>query len=172
MILYRKKMRQSQEFDQNLISLLPKMRGWAMALTRNRAAADDLIQDAASKALAAHASFMPGTNFSAWVHRIMVNHFISGVRGRPAFTDFEDVPEVAVPAAHEDRIALRELGWAMERLPPDQRQALSLVVLEDRSYEDVSDTIGEAVGTLKSRVHRARVQLRSHMMGDRPMITA
>ena len=162
----------SQEFDVQLISLLPKMRGWAIALTRNSAAADDLLQDTASKALAAHDSFIPGTNFSAWVYRIMVNHFISGMRGRRAFAEMEDVPEIAVPAAHEDRIALRELGWAMERLPPDQRQALSMVVLQEKSYDDVSEATGEPVGTLKSRVHRARVQLRSHMMGEQPMIAA
>jgi len=162
----------SQGFDAQLISLLPKMRAWAMALTRNSAAADDLLQDTASKALAAHDSFMPGTNFSAWIHRIMVNHFIGGMRGRRAFADIGDAPEVAVPAAHEDRIALRELAWAMERLPPDQRQALSMVVLQEKSYEDVSEATGEPVGTLKSRVHRARLQLRSHMMGEQPMIAA
>jgi len=162
----------TQEFEGQLTALLPKMRGWAKALTRNHAAADDLSQDAAIKALAARDSFVPGTNFSAWVHRIMVNHFISGVRGRRVFAEMDDIPEVAVPAAHEDRIALRELGWALERLPTDQRQALSMIVLQEKSYEDASEATGEAVGTLKSRVHRARLQLRSHMTGERPMLAA
>ena len=70
----------SCEFKDQLTALLPKMRGQALALTRNRVAAEDLVQDVAMKALAASESFVPGTNFSAWVHRIMTNHFISCVR--------------------------------------------------------------------------------------------
>src|ERR1700742_4070001 len=65
------------EFNEQLISFLPKMRVWALALTRNRAAADDLAQDVAAKVLIAQNYFIPGTNFSAWVHRIMINQFIS-----------------------------------------------------------------------------------------------
>jgi RNA polymerase sigma-70 factor, ECF subfamily len=73
----------SCEFQDQLTAFLPKMRVWAMALTRNRAAAEDLVQDVAMKALAASESFAPGTNFSAWVHRIMTNHFIFR-RAKPA----------------------------------------------------------------------------------------
>ena len=68
--------------------------------------------------LVAQDGFVPGTNFSAWIHRIMINHFISGVRSRREFTDMDSVPEVAVQPAHEDRTALRELGWALDSLPP------------------------------------------------------
>ena len=71
-----------KNFDEQLIEFLPKMRIWALALTRNRAAADDLTQDVATKALLAQDCFTPGTNFSAWVHRIMVNHFITSVRNK------------------------------------------------------------------------------------------
>jgi RNA polymerase sigma-70 factor (ECF subfamily) len=155
-----------QDFHEQLIAFLPKMRVWALALTRNRAAADDLIQDVAAKALAAQDCFIPGTNFSAWVHRIMINHFISSVRSRREFTDMENVPELPVPAAHEDRTALRELGWALDRLPHDQREALFMIVLQERSYEDAAEATGCAIGTLKSRVHRARLQLRAFLMGE------
>src|ERR1700759_5705022 len=113
-----------QEFNEQLISFMPKMRVWALALTRNRAAADDLTQDVATKALVARDCFVPGTNFSAWVHRIMINHFISSVRNRREFTDMDSIPELPVPAAHEDRTALRELGWSVDRLPADQRESL------------------------------------------------
>ena len=71
-----------QEFHEQLTEFLPKMRIWALALTRNRAAAEDLTQDVATKALIAKDCFIPGTNFSAWVHRIMINHFISSVRSK------------------------------------------------------------------------------------------
>jgi RNA polymerase sigma-70 factor (ECF subfamily) len=155
-----------QDFHEQLISFLPKMRVWALALTRNRAAADDLTQDVATKALVAKDCFIPGTNFSAWIHRIMINHFISSVRNRREFTDMENMPEVPVQAAHEDRTALRELGWALNRLPIDQREALFMIVLQEKSYEDAAEVTGCAIGTLKSRVHRARLQLRSFLTGE------
>jgi RNA polymerase sigma-70 factor, ECF subfamily len=155
-----------QEFHEQLISFMPKMRVWALALTRNRAAADDLTQDVATKALVAKDCFIPGTNFSAWVHRIMINHFISSVRSRREFTDIENMPEIQVAAPHEDRAALRELGWALTRLPQDQREALYMIVLQEKSYEDAAEMTGCAIGTLKSRVHRARLQLRAFLMGD------
>ncbi len=62
--------------------------------------------------------------------------------------------------------ALRELGWALNRLPRDQREALYMIVLQEKSYEDAAEMTGCAIGTLKSRVHRARLQLRSFLMGD------
>jgi RNA polymerase sigma-70 factor (ECF subfamily) len=155
-----------QDFQDQLITYLPKMRIWAQALTRNRAAAEDLTQDVAAKALAASDSFVPGTNFSAWVHRIMVNHFISGARNRREFAGMETIPDTPVPAAHEDRAALRELGAALNRLPADQRQALYMIVLEEKSYEDAAEVTGCAIGTLKSRVHRARLHLRSWLAGE------
>lgn len=157
---------QRQDFHEQLIEFLPKMRVWALALTRNKAAADDLTQDVATKALVAKDCFIPGTNFSAWVHRIMINHFISSVRNRREFTDVDSVPEFAIPAAHEDRTALRELGWALDRLPPDQREAIFMIVLQEKSYEAAAAVTGCAIGTLKSRVHRARLQLRAYLTGE------
>ena len=102
----------SQDFQQQLIEFLPKMRVWALALTRNKAAAEDLTQDVATKALVAKDCFTPGTNFSAWVHRIMVNHFISSVRSRREYTDMDTVPEVPVPGGPRGpyRIARTRLG--------------------------------------------------------------
>lgn len=155
-----------QEFHEQLTDFLPKMRVWALALTRNRAAADDLAQDVATKALVAKDCFIPGTNFSAWIHRIMINHFISGVRSKREFTDMDTVPDVAIQPAHEDRTALRELGWALDRLPPDQREALFMIVLQEKSYETAAQLTGCAIGTLKSRVHRARLQLRAYLTGE------
>jgi RNA polymerase sigma-70 factor (ECF subfamily) len=162
----------TQQFHDQLISFMPEMRVWALALTRNRAAADDLTQDVAIKVLAAQDCFVLGTNFSAWVHRIMINHFISSVRSKREFTDLENMAEVAVAATHEDREALRELGWALSRLPADQRKALFMIVLQENSYEDAAEQTGCAIGTLKSRVHRARLQLRAYLMGDETRMAA
>ena len=163
---------QHQDFQDQLIAFLPKMRVWALALTRNRAAAEDLTQDVATKALVARDCFIPGTNFSAWVHRIMINHFISSVRNRREFTDMDSMPDLPVPAAHEDRTALRELGWALNCLPADQREALFMIVLQEKSYEAAAEVTGCAIGTLKSRVHRARLQLRVYLTGEQPQSKA
>jgi len=159
-------MQRSTEFHNELTSLLPRMRVWALTLTRNSAEADDLVQDVAAKALAAHEAFTLDTNFSAWVHRIMVNHFISGRRQRREFSFVEEMPETPVRASHEDRLALLELSHVLPRLPRDQLQALSQIALQEKSYEEIAGQTGEAVGTLKSRVHRARGQLRSFLDGE------
>src|SRR3978361_1340988 len=84
-----------QEFHDQLVPFRPKMRVWALALPRNRAAADDLTQDVATKALVAQDCFTPGTNFSAWVHRIMINHFISSVRRKREYNVMEHMTETA-----------------------------------------------------------------------------
>jgi RNA polymerase sigma-70 factor, ECF subfamily len=156
----------SCEFQALLTGFLPKMRIWAMALTRNSSAADDLVQDVAIKTLMASESFEPGTNFSAWVHRIMLNHFISSVRKQREYNDLDQVAEVGIRASQEDRTDLRELSTAIQRLPEEQKEALHLIAVEERSYEEVSGATGCAIGTLKSRVHRARMQLRSEMFGE------
>ncbi len=156
----------SCEFQDQLTSFLPKMRVWAMALTKNRAAAEDLVQDVAMKALAASESFAAGTNFSAWVRRIMTNHFISGVRGRREYCALDKMPEVGIPAAQHDRTELRELNVAFQRLPREQKEALRMIGIEEQSYEEAAGATGCAVGTLKSRVHRARLNLRSQMHGE------
>ena len=156
----------SREFHNQLTDFLPKMRIWAMALTRNRTVAEDLVQEVAMKVLMACDSYLPGTNFSAWVHRIMVNQFITNVRRQREYNDLDQIPEVGVRGAQEEQSDLRELNIAFQRLPEDQKDALRLIAVEERSYEEVSDTTGCAIGTLKSRVHRARQQLRSAMSGE------
>jgi RNA polymerase sigma-70 factor (ECF subfamily) len=156
----------SREFQDRLTAFLPKMRVWAMALTRNRTAAEDLVQDVAMKALAANESFVPGTNFSAWVHRIMTNHFITGVRRRREYSDLDQMPEVGIPAKQHDRTELRELNVAFQRLPRVQQEALRMIGIEEQSYEEAAGATGCPVGTLKSRVHRARLNLRSLIYGE------
>jgi RNA polymerase sigma-70 factor (ECF subfamily) len=158
----------TQVFHDQVIAILPKLRVQALALTRNRAAAEDLVQDAVCNALSAADSFIPGTNFAAWMHRILRNRFISNLRKRRDTTDIDDVPAAtfATPAPHEDRMALKELAAAMNRLPTDQREALVMVVIHGMSYETLAESTGCAVGTAKSRVFRARRQLEAWLMGE------
>jgi RNA polymerase sigma-70 factor (ECF subfamily) len=158
----------TRDFHDQVIAILPKLRIQALALTRNRAAAEDLVQDAVCNALSAQQSFIPGTNFPAWMHRILRNRFISNLRKRRDTTDIDDVPSsvFATEAPHEDRLALKELAQAMTRLPADQREALVMVVVHGLSYEALAESTGCAVGTAKSRVFRARRQLESWLLGE------
>ena len=156
-------------FHHQIIAIMPKLRVQALALTRNRAGAEDLVQDAVCNALSAQESFIPGTNFAAWMHRILRNRFISNLRKRRDTTDIDDVPSsvFATDAPHEDRLALKELGKAMNRLPADQREALVMVVVHGMSYEALAEATGCAVGTAKSRVFRARRQLEAWLYGEK-----
>lgn len=158
----------TSDFHADLVAFLPKLRIQALALTRNRAAADDLVQDAAMNALAAQHSFTPGTNFRAWMYRILRNRFISGLRKRREIMDIDDAPpaSLAVQAGHEDRLALQELQRALGELQPIQREALFMVVLQGMSYEEVGEATGCAVGTAKSRVFRARQHLAARLLGE------
>ncbi len=156
------------DFHDQVIAILPKLRVQALALTRNRASAEDLVQDAVCNALSASESFIPGTNFPAWMHRILRNRFISNLRKRRDTTDIDDVPAAffACDAPHEDRLALKELSKAMNRLPTDQREALVMVAIQGMSYEALAESTGCAVGTAKSRVFRARRQLEIWLLGE------
>ena len=155
-------------FNDQVVSIMPKLRIQALALTRNRAAAEDLVQDAVCNALAAHASFIPGTNFPAWMHRIVRNRFISTLRKRRDTSDLDALPEAALASnpAHEDCLALKDLGRAMMRLPADQREALVMVVLHGMSYDMLAEATGCPVGTAKSRVFRARRHLEAWLLGE------
>ena len=155
-------------FHDEMLAILPRLRVQALSLTRNRAAADDLVQDAVCNALAAQHSFTPGTNFSAWMHRILRNRFISDLRKKRETSNIDDVPASAVAASgsHEDRLVVKELAEAMNRLPADQREALVLVVMQGMSYDELAAATGRAVGTAKSRVFRARRQLATWLYGE------
>lgn len=155
-------------FHDQVIAILPKLRVQALALTRNRTAAEDLVQDAVCNALAAQDSFIQGTNFGAWMHRILRNRFISDLRKKRETTDIDDAPQstLAVAARHDDRLSLMELDAALARLPDDQREALVLGVIEGMSYQELAEMSGCAVGTAKSRVFRARRQLEVWLTGE------
>lgn len=156
------------EFEKQLVAMLPKLRVQALALTRNGTAANDLVQEAVKNALAARDSFQMGTNLAAWLHRILKNQFITELRRKRPSCGIDDAPEAsfAVHAGHEDGLLLKELSRVLGRLSPDHREALVMVVVHDMSYEQIAEATGCAVGTAKSRVHRARLLLRSWLMGD------
>ena len=155
-------------FHEQLVAILPRLRVQAVSMTRNRADADDLVQAAVSNALAAQHSFTPGTNFGAWMFRILRNRFLSDIRRRRDTCDMDNAPSEALarPAAQEDNLALRELRRRLTDLPPDHRTALMLVTVQGMSYEEAAEVMGCAVGTAKCRVFRARRQLEAWLVGE------
>ncbi|EHM03236.1 Sigma-70 region 2 [Acetobacteraceae bacterium AT-5844] len=157
-------------FHDQLVALLPRLRVQAVSMTRNRADADDLVQAAVSNALAAQHSFTPGTNFGAWMFRILRNRFLSDIRRKRDTCDMDNAPAEALarPAAQEDNLALRELRMRLADLPTDHRTALMLVTVQGMSYEEAAAVMGCAVGTAKCRVFRARRQLEAWLVGEQP----
>lgn len=155
-------------FHDQLVAILPRLRVQAVSMTRNRADADDLVQAAVSNALAAQASFTPGTNFGAWMFRILRNRFLSDIRRKRDTCDMDSAPAEALarPAAQEDSLALRELRRRLADLPADHRTALLLVTVQGMSYEEAAAVMECAVGTAKCRVFRARRQLEAWLTGE------
>ena len=154
-------------FHEMLMAALPRLRVHATALTRNRPEADDLVHDAVTRALRHRSSFEMGTNFAGWMHRILRNRFISLRRQRREHIHLDDVSGVldGAGASHEHRLILQELAAMLTDLSSECREALILVAVEGRSYQEVANLQGCAVGTTKTRVFRARQQLKTQLLG-------
>lgn len=159
------------DFHDLMMAALPSLRQQALALTRNRADADDLVQTAVANALAAKASFEPGTNFRAWMGSILRNRFLSDCRRRRPTASIEDAPpaSLARSGGQEESLAMKELQHHLARLPADQRLLLMMISVQGVSYEEASVQMGIPVGTLKARVSRTRAQLRSWILGEGPV---
>ena len=146
------------DFDTDLTQLLPRLRVYALSLTRDSVRADDLVQQTIVRSLAGRASFRPGTNFPGWLFRIQRNEFISGLRRqRPTVPVDTAIAESLSHPAHQDSgLVMREFVSAFAKLAPTQREALLLAVLEGLPYEVIAQHTGVSVGTVKSRISRAR----------------
>lgn len=158
----------STEFCAQLTACLPRMRSFARFLCRRDDLADDLVQDTVVRALTAAHQFQPGSNFKAWIFTIMHNQNISNFRRkRPQIASAEvDNPSTCQIAPNQiDALILRDLDSAMRKLAPAQREALVLVVVNGLSYEDAAQVCNCAIGTIKSRVARARTALQDMLMG-------
>jgi RNA polymerase sigma-70 factor, ECF subfamily len=145
-----------------LVGFIGPMRAFAYSLTRNHAQADDLVQDALVRAWRGIESFQPGTNMQAWLFTIVRNTFYSD--RRKARREVEDVDgvlagQLSEKPRHDGVLAFNEFMGAFGQLPVEQREALSLVGASGFSYEEAAATCGVAVGTIKSRVNRARARL-------------
>lgn len=145
-----------------IIRHLPRMRAFAVSLTHNASAADDLVQDTIVKAWRAFDSYEPGTNLQAWLFTILRNIFYSDVRKarRELLSSQDQLSEHLTSHDHGDnQIALIDFERALRTLPADQREALVLVGAFGLSYEDAAATCGVPIGTIKSRINRGRARL-------------
>jgi RNA polymerase sigma-70 factor (ECF subfamily) len=151
-------------FRKELVALIPHLRAFARTLTGDPTAADDLAQDAMMKAWDARQSFQLGTNMKAWTFMILRNQFYSEKRRswRQSQLDQEAAERTLIAVDDpEAPVALDELRQGLAMLPPEQREALILVGAGGFAYEEAADICGCAVGTVKSRVSRARKALQS-----------
>ncbi len=145
-----------------MLATLPTLRAFAVSLCGNVDRADDLVQETIVRAIAHIESFQPGTNMAAWLFTILRNLFRSEYRKRRREVEDADGSYTAALKTYpeqESRLELDELRDALAKLPEDQREALILVAASGLSYQEAADICGCAVGTIKSRVNRARGRL-------------
>ena len=148
-------------FDLDLKSILPQLRVYALSLTRNGDRADELVQQTAVKALAGRASFRPGSNFGGWIFRIQRNEFISELRRNRPTVELESPAARSVfePPRQQEGLIFRELISAFGKLTRGGREALLQAQIEGCSHEQIAARGGISVGTVKSRISRARSTL-------------
>ena len=160
-------------FGDRLVAFLPNMRRFALSLCRSAHIADDLVQSACERALQASSSFKPGTRFDAWIFRIIRNLWIDRVRREKTAGPTEDITtrdDISIPsgeAQSEARFALKSVAEAIARLPDEQREVLMLVCVEDLAYREAADVLSIPIGTVMSRLARARKAL-AEMTGINP----
>lgn len=149
---------------------IASLRRYARSLLRNSADAEDLVQEALARAVSRADTFKAGTNLRAWLFTILHNVHVNQVRSRASRPD--EVPVEAVesrlvtPARQEERVELRDMARALDDLPVEQRQVLLLVALEGLKYEEVAETLGVPIGTVMSRLSRAREAVRAKLSNE------
>jgi RNA polymerase sigma-70 factor (ECF subfamily) len=152
-------------FLDQLEACVPALRRYARALTRNADLADDLVQDCLERAIARRGLFRPRGPVRAWLFTILLNLHRNALRNSQRHGEQVDIdifaPELATPAPQPGHIALAELARAIDTLPLEQKEALLLVTLEGLRYREAADILKVPLGTLMSRLGRARAALRA-----------
>jgi RNA polymerase sigma-70 factor, ECF subfamily len=153
---------------EELVTAIPNLRAFAISLTGNPHLADDLVQETLLKAWSHRDKFEAGTNLKAWLFTILRNTYFSEFRKKRREVqdvDGQAAAQLTSPAEQFGHLELADFQRALHLLSPDQREALLLVGAEGLSYEDAAKISGCAVGTVKSRVNRARVRLTAVLAG-------
>lgn len=154
-----------------IVACIPQLRRYARGLTANRERADDLVQDTLERAWRRFPLWQRRGEVRAWLFAVMHNLFIDRVRGQRSRLEDpagDALPEAPERATQTDRLELRDLDRALQRLPVEQREVLLLVAVEELSYQDLAGILGVPLGTVMSRLSRARERLRAELEG-RPL---
>ncbi len=149
-------------FKKELLAAVPNLRAFAVSLSGRHHVADDLVQDTIMKAWAKQDHFEPGTNMKAWLFTILRNEFYSQMRKRGREVSDSDgifTSQLSVHPAQYGSLDLQDFKKALDQLPSDQREAIILVGASGFAYEEAAEICGCAVGTIKSRINRARNRL-------------
>ncbi len=155
-------------FDHNALTAeMENLRKFALHLTRNKADADDLVQSTFLRALEKADYFEDGTSLRKWTSKIMFNLFVTDYRRKTKFeTQYDPEPYIqaqAISAPQESEAELHAVGDAMSKLSADHREILTMVCIKDMPYQEVADALGIPVGTVRSRLSRARESLSAMM---------
>lgn len=160
---------EKRHFD--VIGQLAVLRRYARTLVRNPADAEDMVQDALLRAYEKRFTFRVGSNLRTWLMSVLHNTHIDRRRSQRSRLEREEaareMAELSAPATQEDMVRLAQIRRAFADLPEEQREALHLVAVEDLSYQEAADVLGIPLGTLMSRISRARARLRALEDGPR-----
>lgn len=156
-----------QDQSAELIACIPRLRRYARALMGERAGADDLVQDTMERGWHRLATWRRGGDMRAWLFGIMHNLHVDQLRKMrvPTIQLVDDTPHPAIQASQSDGLEIRDMQAALGMLPTDQREVLLLVALEEMTYDEVAATLSVPLGTVMSRLSRAREKLRAQMEG-------
>lgn len=149
--------------------MIPRLRRYARALTGDAVRADDLVQDTLERALAKRHLWRAGSDLRAWMFTIMHNVFVNQVRAQPAEANVAldtDALNVAEHSSPTDMLEVADIDAAIRRLPGEQRAVLLLVAIEQLSYGEAARVLEIPVGTVMSRLHRARERVRVMLGGE------
>lgn len=153
-------------FGDRLIEQMPYLRAFAISLSGSYSLADDLVQDTLIKAWSHAGSFEPGTNFRAWLVTILRNTYFSQYRKRSREVQDSEgavAEQIPVKAEQEAKLTITDVQKALDKLAPEHREILLMIGITELSYEEAAVVCNIAVGTVKSRLNRARAKLAEHL---------
>ncbi|MGZ5090046.1 MAG: RNA polymerase sigma factor [Burkholderiales bacterium] len=159
------------DFSARVQELIPRLRRYARALTGERAAADDLVQDTLERAWSKLHLWRHGSDLRAWLFTIMHNVHVNQIRSRASSLTVpldDDIADAPVRATQSDMLEVRDIDAALRRLSLEQREVVLLVALERMSYSESAKTLGIPIGTVMSRLARARERLRVMLADESP----